>query len=229
MSHVDDFHAVGEGDGIYVQEREQEVDVEGCGAGHAAAGDVAVKDGIEAAGQSESFPAEDEVDSEREARPSVGDGRGPGWRDVAKLEVDDAVARKVGAEEADTVGVVWFAGEPEETVGADAKERGAVVVAVLDTKTESRRRPPNRPAPDVKPRVRGGAGKNFSRVEVGVGSVHHVPDERAGYHRRRTMVERSHETGAFEVFCLMNGDTRRKIAVKIIFLFDEKCAVKEAC
>ena len=173
LSHADDLHAVGEGDGIYVQEREQQVDVEGCRAGHAAAGDVAIEDGVEAAGQSESFPAQDEVNAVREAGPGVGNGPGFCGRDVAELEIDDAIVRKVRAKQAHTVGVVWFVGEPEETVGADAKERGAVVVAMLDTETEARRRPPNRPAPNVKPGVRGGASENFSRVKIGVGAVHY--------------------------------------------------------
>jgi len=53
------------------------------------------------------------------------------------------------------------------------------------------------------------------------------PDGRAGDHRRWTVVERSQENGSFGIFCLMNGDARRKIMVKIVFAFDEECAVKE--
>ena len=88
-------------------------------------------------------------------------GTWPSWKSMMPS------SGKVGAEQADTVGAVWLAGEPEETVGADAKERGAVVIAVLDAETESRRRPADRAALDVKTGVRGGAGEDFSRVEIG--------------------------------------------------------------
>ena len=42
------------------------------------------------------------------------------------------------------------------------------------------------------------------------------------------MVERSHENGAFGIFCLLYRDLRRKIVVKVILSFVEGYAVKEA-
>ena len=54
-----------------------------------------------------------------------------------------------------------------------------------------------------------------------------MPDGHADYHRRCLVVECLHENELFGIFCLMNGDARRKIAVKVNFVIHEGCAVEE--
>jgi phosphate transport system substrate-binding protein len=52
------------------------------------------------------------------------------------------------------------------------------------------------------------------------------PDTHADYHTRRRVVESSRENELLGIFSLMNRETRRKIAVKVIFLFNEGCKRK---
>jgi hypothetical protein len=53
------------------------------------------------------------------------------------------------------------------------------------------------------------------------------PDGRAGYHKRGLVVDGSDENVSLGIFCLMNRDARRKIAVKVIFPFNERWTVRE--
>ncbi len=118
-------------------------------AAHAAAGDIAEENGVDALLDLKSLAFEDIVDAVGESAPGVGDDLRLGGRDAADGVFDDAVIGEVAAEEPDLLGAVGLVGHPDEPVGPDAEELGAVVVPVLDPEAESRRGPPHLAAGNV--------------------------------------------------------------------------------
>ena len=137
LGPVDDLQRVLLPQAVDLEHGEDQVDRERRRARHAAAGDVAVEHRVETPGELHALAAEDVLGAEGEARPRI--GHGLRLRHLAEAEVHDAVLRKVPAEHADAVGAVGPVGHPDEAVGADAEELGAVVVAVLHAEAEARR------------------------------------------------------------------------------------------
>ena len=55
----------------------------------------------------------------------------------ARPELDDAVAREIVTVKPEPVGPVWFVGHPDEPVGPNAEQLGAVIITVLHPQAET--------------------------------------------------------------------------------------------
>ena len=102
--------------------------------------------------------AEDEIHAVGKPCPGVRVAGRAGQGNLAGLEVNHTVIWKIVAKQADAAGVVGPVSQPDEPVGADAEELGAIVVAVFDAETKPRGRAADFPTGHVQAALFGERG-----------------------------------------------------------------------
>ena len=134
LCEIDDFHVGLKRDPVHLGQRDQQVEGERGGAGHAATGDIAIENGVEASGDGEPFTLQEPCHAEREARPGLLVRSRFG--NYIERDIDQSVRDEITAKEAEASRIVRLVGHPDEAVCADPEKLGAVVVPMLHPQTE---------------------------------------------------------------------------------------------
>ena len=124
------------GAAVHLAQRHDQVHAERCRTGHSAARDVAVDRDVDALADRLPFGGEHVQRSGRVAGPAA---QGADVREMQRVEVDHSLVLEARADEPDAARGVRAGSQPQEAVGPDPEQLGAVVIAVLHTETEARR------------------------------------------------------------------------------------------
>ena len=138
LGQINDLHLIRLLDTISIQNRQDQIQSQRGTAAHSAAGNIAVQDRINTLCDGVSFAFEDMVNTIRKPRPCIIDLCGLWFGRIANPKLDNAVIRKITAEQPHFVSAIGFIRHPDKPVRPDAEQLGAVIVAMFNAQTKPR-------------------------------------------------------------------------------------------